>query len=107
MPCGANYSIEGNGWLEVGLISAPSDLKVPPYVINPDQVATVSAGAANFSRKLHQILTISAQPDLPADRLIVGETITSPGNWSTYPPHRHEHDDLPNEAYHEELYFFN
>jgi len=39
-------------------------------------------------------------------RLIVGETYTPSGNWSTYPPHRHEKDDLPREAYHEEMYFF-
>jgi 5-deoxy-glucuronate isomerase len=62
--------------------------------------------AANFSRNYHQILTQVGQPDLPAARLIVGETYTPSGNWSTYPPHRHEKDDLPREAYHEELYFF-
>ncbi len=106
MPCGARYSIEAIGPFEAGLISAPSDLVTPPYVIDPDQVVVVSAGAANFTRKLHQILTLSGQPNLLARRLIIGETITSSGNWSTYPPHRHEQDNLPYEAYHEELYFF-
>ena len=43
---------------------------------------------------------------MPAARLIVGETYTPSGNWSTYPPHKHEADDLPREAYHEEMYFF-
>ena len=38
--------------------------------------------------------------------LIVGETFTPSGNWSTYPQHRHEVEDLPREAYHEEMYFF-
>ena len=63
-------------------------------------------GAANFTRNFHQILTLAGQPDLPAARLIVGETYTPSGNWSTYPPHKHEKDDLPREAYHEEMYFF-
>lgn len=37
--------------------------------------------AANFSRNYHQILTQVSQPDLPAARLIVGETFTPSGNW--------------------------
>ena len=106
LPCESSYTITAHGRVEVGLVSAPSDLKTAPYVIGPDKVATGVWGAANFTRNYHQILTLASQPDLPAQRLIVGETFTPSGNWSTYPPHRHEKDDLPREAYHEELYFF-
>ncbi len=106
LPCGSNYSITAHGRLDVALVSAPSDLALAPYVIGPERVATGVWGAANFARNYHQILTLASQPDLPARRLIVGETYTPSGNWSTFPPHRHEKDDLPREAYHEELYFF-
>jgi len=106
IPCQSTYSITAHGRLEVALPSAPSDLATAPYVIPPDRVTTGVWGAANFSRNFYQILTLAGQPDLPAKRLIVGETFTPSGNWSTYPPHRHEKDDLPREAYHEEFYFF-
>lgn len=106
LPCGSDWQITAHGRLEVGLVSAPSDLQTPAYVIGPERVTTGVWGAANFSRNFHQILTLAGQPDLPARRLIVGETFTPSGNWSTYPPHKHEVDDLPREAYHEELYFF-
>ena len=106
IPCGASFVVKGNGRTQIGLCSAPSDLQTEPYVINPAQVASGVWGAANFSRNFHQILTATGQPDLPAARLIVGETYTPSGNWSTYPPHKHEADDLPREAYHEEMYFF-
>jgi len=106
IPCHAEYVIEAEGRLEVALVSAPSDLAVEPYAIGPERVATGVWGAANFARNYHQILTTASQPDLPARRLIVGETFTPSGNWSTFPPHHHEVDDLPREAYHEELYFF-
>lgn len=106
IPAGATYTITAHGPLTVALPSAPSDLAVAPYIIPPERVTTGSWGAANFSRSFHQILTLAGQPDLPARRLIVGETYTPPGNWSTYPPHKHEVDDLPREAYHEEMYFF-
>ncbi len=106
IPCGSTYSITAQGKLQVALVSAPSDMALKPYVIPPARVATGVWGAANFARNYHQILTQASQPDLPARRLIVGETYTPSGNWSTFPPHKHEKDDLPREAFHEELYFF-
>jgi 5-deoxy-glucuronate isomerase len=106
IPCGTTYTVTAQGRLEVGLVSAPSDLKIAPYVIGPDKITSGVWGAANFARNYNQILTLAGQPDLPAQRLIVGETYTPSGNWSTFPPHRHEKEDLPREAYHEELYFF-
>ncbi len=106
LPAGADYRITAESPVEIGLTSAPSDLETAPYVISPEQVANGVWGAANFRRYFHQILTLAAQPDLPARRLIVGETFTPSGNWSTYPPHKHEVDDLPREAFQEEMYFF-
>jgi len=106
IPRATGYTVTAHGRLEVGLCSAPSDLDTAPYVIGPERVTAGVWGAANFTRNYHQILTLAGQPDLPARRLIVGETYTPSGNWSTYPPHRHEVDDLPREAYHEEMYFF-
>lgn len=106
IPCQASYSILAQGPAEVALVSAPSEMASAPYVIGPERVTAGVWGAANFSRNFHQILTTVAQPDLLAQRLLVGETYTPSGNWSTYPPHKHEKDDLPREAYHEEMYYF-
>jgi 5-deoxy-glucuronate isomerase len=106
LPTGITYAVKAEGAVEIALTSAPSDMEGEPYVIAPAQVTNGVWGAANFKRTYHQILTLAGQPDLPARRLIVGETFTPSGNWSTYPPHRHEVDDLPREACHEEMYFF-
>ncbi len=106
IPAGSEFSIKAEGSVEIALPSAPSDANIEPYIIVPAQVASGIWGAANFKRYFHQILTLAAQPELPARRLIVGETFTPSGNWSTYPPHKHQIDDLPREAYHEEMYYF-
>ncbi|MEV7974204.1 5-deoxy-glucuronate isomerase [Cellulomonas sp. NPDC089187] len=106
IPRGKEFTVTGVTAVEIILPSAPSDLDLDPYVIGPDRVAAGRWGAANFGRNFHQILTEIAQPDLPASRLIVGETYTPSGNWSTFPPHRHQNDDLPREAQHEEGYYF-
>jgi len=106
IPAGARFTIQAEGAVEIALAGALSDLNVEPYLIAPQQVANGVWGAANFKRHYHQILTLSAQPELPACRLIAGETFTPSGNWSTYPPHKHQVDNLPREAYHEEMYYF-
>jgi 5-deoxy-glucuronate isomerase len=106
IPAKSGYTITADTAVEIGLASAPSDLQTEPYVIEPSKVTSFVAGAANFKRTLYQVLTLAGQPDLPARRLIVGETFTPSGNWSTYPPHKHQVDDLPREAYHEEMYYF-
>jgi 5-deoxy-glucuronate isomerase len=106
LPANTQYRITAHGNLDAGLCSAPSDLSAEPYLIVPDQVTANQMGAASFGRELRNILTASDQPNLPARRLIVGETLVPSGNWSTYPPHKHEQDNLPAEAFHEELYYF-
>jgi 5-deoxy-glucuronate isomerase len=106
LPAHTAFTITAQGMLDAGLCAAPSDLHAEPYVILPEQVTVNPMGASSFSRELRNILTSSDQPTLPAQRLIVGETFVPGGNWSTYPPHKHEVDDLPREAFHEELYYF-
>lgn len=107
IPAGVTFSIQAEGPVEIALPSAPSEeTDILPYVIAPAQVTNGIWGAANFKRYFHQILTLAGQPDLPARRLIVGETFTPGGNWSTYPPHKHQEDDLPRQAFHEEMYYF-
>lgn len=106
IPAGSTVTVEALAPVEIALPSAPSDLATDPYVIEPARVATGRWGAANFGRPYHQILTEISQPDLSAGRLIVGETYTPSGNWSTYPPHRHTYENMPTEAAHEEMYYF-
>ena len=40
-----------------------------------------------------------------ANSLLVTEVFTPPGNWSSYPPHRHDENDFPNITYLEETYY--
>ena len=50
--------------------------------------------------------TTSSRPDFPADRLEVVEVYTPSGNWSSWPPHKHDTDDMPREAILEEVYHY-
>ncbi|HYK99185.1 MAG TPA: 5-deoxy-glucuronate isomerase [Candidatus Acidoferrales bacterium] len=59
-------------------------------------------GEGVMSRTIHQIL----MEDREAERLLVTEVLTPAGHWSSYPPHKHDTDDPPNETYLEETYYF-
>jgi 5-deoxy-glucuronate isomerase len=73
-----------------------------PMLIAPRDVAVEVRGAGNATRRIHHIIT----PDFPADRLEVVEVYTPAGNWSSWPPHKHDVDDMPNEAVLEEIYYY-
>lgn len=70
--------------------------------IGPEQVACRTVGRDTYERRVCDIIG----PDVPAKHLVVGETFNQPGKWSSYPPHRHDEDRLPEEADMEEVYFF-
>lgn len=59
-------------------------------------------GGTNATRQINKIF----QPEFAADRLLIVEVYTPGGNWSSYPPHKHDVHNLPVEADLEELYYY-
>jgi 5-deoxy-glucuronate isomerase len=80
---------------------SPSD-GGPARIIRPGDQRIAEVGKGNWSRTVRTILG----PEHEASRLLVGETINPPGNWSSYPPHRHDRHDPPREVNLEEVYMF-
>ena len=73
-----------------------------PIVVSPADVEIEIRGAGNATRQVNNIM----MPDFPADRLLICEVFTPNGNWSGWPPHKHDVDDPPREAVLEETYFY-
>ena len=73
-----------------------------PITILPRDVVVETRGAGNATRQINHIVA----PAFPADRLEVVEVLTPSGNWSSWPPHKHDVDDMPNEAVLEEIYHY-
>lgn len=90
----------------IAIASAPASGRggVPGDVIeiDPASIRTEIRGAGNATRQINHIIA----PDFPADRLEVVEVLTPSGNWSSWPPHKHDVDDMPNEAVLEEIYYY-
>ena len=68
-----------------------------------EDVAVELRGAGQMSRQINNF----CGPDTDfADRLIAVEVITPGGNWSSYPPHKHDEDIPGVETALEEIYYF-
>jgi 5-deoxy-glucuronate isomerase len=87
---------------ELAVVGARSDRAGEPRLIAPDDVAVEVRGAGSATRQIHHIVP----PEFPAHRLLVVEVLTPAGNWSSYPPHKHDEDRAPAEAELEEFYLF-
>jgi 5-deoxy-glucuronate isomerase len=101
VPAGVSYEIEAATDCEVAICLAPALGKLPPRVIAPADVETLTRGTGSNTRHVRNVLSETAS----AESLLVVEVITPGGNWSSYPPHKHDRDALPNESYLEETYY--
>ena len=89
------------GEAEIALCTAPAQGRLPPRVIAPAQVETAERGKGTNLRHVRNILSETAE----AESLLVVEVITPSGHWSSYPPHKHDQDNFPNETLLEETYY--
>ena len=87
--------------LEIGICKAPGGGGHPPRLIPPDQVRRLTRGQGSNTRHPRDILP----EDQPAHSLLVVEVITPSGCWSSYPSHKHDQDNLPEESALEEVYY--
>jgi 5-deoxy-glucuronate isomerase len=92
---------ESDGF-DAGLFSAPAEISAPPALLAGAGVVAKQAGRGNWQRTVYSALA----EDVPAQRLLAGETLNPPGNWSSFPPHKHDRSNPPGEALLEEIYFF-
>lgn len=101
LPTGTAAVISGGG--RVAIASAPTDVVHPSRHIGALEVPVELRGAGSASRQVHDLGTPAV---LDAARLIVCEVITPSGNWSSYPPHRHDEHIAGQQSRLEEIYYF-
>jgi 5-deoxy-glucuronate isomerase len=97
----AAATISGAGRLAVA--SSPTDSHIPSRYLPAGDVPVELRGAGASSRQVHNFGTPEG---LPAARLIVCEVLTPAGNWSSYPPHKHDEQVDGHESRLEEIYYF-
>ncbi len=106
VPRGSMMTVSSDGGARVALAFAPatkSSAPIPFRHVAVEQVTVELRGAGQASREVRNFGT----PDvLDADSIIACEVITPAGNWSSYPPHKHDEEREGAESELEEIYYF-
>ena len=100
---GTNYTVTGGeGGCDIALCYSKATRKFPAKLVTPADVEVEIRGGGNATRQINHIM----KPDFPADRLLIVEVYTPSGNWSSYPPHKHDVHNPPGEVDLEEIYYY-
>lgn len=104
LPPGTAYTVTAaDGGVEVGLCHAPAPQGgAAARALRAGAIDNAQRGYDTHQRTVNNILMGDEQP---AERLLVCEVMTPPGNWSSFPPHKHDRDALPDESLLEETYY--
>jgi 5-deoxy-glucuronate isomerase len=101
LPDGSRIAIEAHTGAEIGIATAPGPAAGAARLIEPSQMKRSVRG-----RGLNQRFVCDILPQTePAEHLLVVEVRTPSGHSSSYPPHKHDTDDLPAESSLEETYY--
>jgi 5-deoxy-glucuronate isomerase len=85
VPLGAHVEITGRG--RFALPAAAATRRLEPRYGAAEDVPVELRGAGNASRQVNNFAAVEA---FECDALIAVEVLTPGGNWSSYPPHRHD-----------------
>lgn len=103
VPSGHRYEVVAETASELAIARAPSRRRdLTPRLVRPEHCGYEIRGGGNATRQIVDVLP----PGFPADRLLVCEVFTPSGNWSSYPPHKHDRDDPPREVDLDETYYY-
>jgi 5-deoxy-glucuronate isomerase len=101
LPPGMAATVAAASSAEIAVCSAPAQGKHPPRLIEPAQMKRSVRGKAENTRYICDVLPETA----PAESLLVVEVRTPSAHSSSYPPHKHDQDAIPQESLLEETYF--
>jgi len=87
---------------ELALSYAPGPEKGEVQMVTPTQLVLHERGSDLFQRRVADVMVSQVN----AKHLLIGETFNKPGQWSSYPPHRHDQHKPPKIYYLEEMYLF-
>jgi 5-deoxy-glucuronate isomerase len=103
VPMDSEIRLSSEGGAELALASARATRRLEPAYVEADEVEVEIRGAGPATRQVTNFLTPEAFQG--ADKLICCELLTPDGNWSSYPPHKHD-DTEGSPVWNEEIYYF-
>lgn len=101
LPRDTTATVRASMAAEVALAGAVCEQRREPVHVKARDVPTECRGSGNATRQISTLIP----PEFPAEKLLIVEVWTPGGNWSSYPPHKHD-EERTGEAILEETYYF-
>lgn len=102
LPPGVSYDLDASSDLHIAVAAAPAEPGGVIRLIEPGEIVAEERGQGQTYRYIQHLLP----PSATAGRLILVEVYTPGGNWSSFPPHKHDTENPPDESYLEETYYY-
>ncbi len=102
LPINTAFAVTAKTACDLAFCYSRAEEEHPACLVTPDQVTIEIRGGGNATRQINGMLP----PKFPAHRLIVVEVFTPAGNWSSFPPHKHDLHNPPGEVDLEEIYYY-
>ena len=103
LPRRTAYAIKALSDVELASNESPATRDTAkPTLIRPEDTRHIEIGTRNFFRTSEIII----DEKFDSEHFYIGEGMIPSGNWSGYPPHRHEKNNPPVELAMEETYFY-
>lgn len=102
VPRESSLRLSSSSGARVALPSAHARRRGQPFLVRAEDVPVEVRGAGACTRQVNNFLDPRVEGP---DRLLAVEVLTPEGNWSSYPPHKHD-EEGPDEAELEEIYYF-
>jgi 5-deoxy-glucuronate isomerase len=102
LPIESSFTVRAGTDCELAFCFCMAEEKYPARLVTPDDIEVEIRGGGNATRQINHIL----KPEFPAERLMIVEVYTPSGNWSSYPPHKHDVHHPPEEVDLEEIYYY-
>ncbi len=86
LPTGTRFTVKADRSAEFGVAWVPASEEFEPRLVAPEDVTVEIRGGDHATRQINRMIP----PGFPCQRLVVVEVYTPGGNWSSYPPHKHD-----------------
>jgi 5-deoxy-glucuronate isomerase len=103
VPRDARVQIASGAGGRFALAGAKCERRLPARYGPAPEVPVEQRGSGNCAR---QVRNFASADSFDCDKLIAVEVITPGGNWSSYPPHKHDEHRPGEESALEEIYYF-
>lgn len=93
---GARFEVHAREASEIAVVGAANDAAFAPRLYTPPDVPVEHRGKGLMGDAAYRLVRLAFDRKIapPEAKLVLGEVVTLPGRWSSYPPHHHAQPEI-------------